>query len=135
MKESSMAIHFNHTILKARDSKASATFLSEILGLSEPKQWGPFQMVRAENDANLDYMDADGDIVAQHYAFLVSEAEFDAIFGRVRDRNLPYWADPAQKQQGEINRHDGGRGVYFEDPNGHLLEVITRPYGSGGWNP
>jgi catechol 2,3-dioxygenase-like lactoylglutathione lyase family enzyme len=135
MKESSMAIHFNHTILKARDSKASATFLAEILGLSEPKQWGPFQMVRAENDANLDYMDADGDIVAQHYAFLVSEAEFDAIFGRVRDRNLPYWADPAQKQQGEINRHDGGRGVYFEDPNGHLLEVITRPYGSGGWNP
>jgi catechol 2,3-dioxygenase-like lactoylglutathione lyase family enzyme len=92
-------------------------------------------MVKTENDANLDYMDTDGEIVTQHYAFLVSEAEFDEIFDRVRDRKLTYWADPAQKQQGEINRHDGGRGVYFEDPNGHLLEIITRPYGSGGWNP
>jgi catechol 2,3-dioxygenase-like lactoylglutathione lyase family enzyme len=88
-----------------------------------------------QNDTNLDYMDTDGEISPQHYAFLVSEAEFDAIFGRVRDRKLTYWADPAQKQEGEINDHDGGRGVYFEDPNGHLLEIITRPYGSGGWNP
>jgi catechol 2,3-dioxygenase-like lactoylglutathione lyase family enzyme len=92
-------------------------------------------MVTTENDANLDYMDTDGGIVGEHYAFLVSEADFDEIFGRVRSRNLPYWADPSQKQQGEINHHDGGRGVYFEDPNGHLLEIITRPYGSGGWNP
>jgi catechol 2,3-dioxygenase-like lactoylglutathione lyase family enzyme len=130
-----MAIHFNHTILKAHDSKASATFLAEMLGLPSPEHWGPFQMVRTENDANLDYMDTDGEIVTQHYAFLVSEAEFDEIFDRVRGRKLTYWADPAQKQQGEINRHDGGRGVYFEDPNGHLLEIITRPYGSGGWNP
>jgi catechol 2,3-dioxygenase-like lactoylglutathione lyase family enzyme len=130
-----MAIHFNHTILYAQDSKASATFLAEILGLPAPKHWGPFQMVTTGNDANLDYMDTDGEISPQHYAFLVGEAEFDAIFGRVRDRKLSYWADPKQKQKGEINRHDGGRGVYFEDPNGHLLEIITRPYGSGGWNP
>jgi catechol 2,3-dioxygenase-like lactoylglutathione lyase family enzyme len=130
-----MAVRFNHTILKTHDSKASAKFLAEMLGLPAPKHWGPFQMVTTENDANLDYMDTDGEIVAQHYAFLVSEEEFDAIFARVRDRKRSYWADPAQKNEGEINRHDGGRGIYFEDLNGHLLEIITRPYGSGGWNP
>jgi catechol 2,3-dioxygenase-like lactoylglutathione lyase family enzyme len=92
-------------------------------------------MVVTENGANLDYMDADGEITPQHYAFLISEAEFDEIFGRIRERKLPYWADPGRRQLGEINHHDDGRGVYFEDPNGHLLEIITRPYGSGGWNP
>lgn len=130
-----MAIDFNHTILWARDSEVSAKFLVEILGLRAPTRWGPFQMVTTENGANLDYADTDGEIARQHYAFLVSETEFDEIFGRIRERNLPYWADPSQTQTGEINRHDGGRGVYFEDPNGHLLEIITRPYGSGGWNP
>ena len=130
-----MAIQFNHTILAARDSRASATFLAEMLGLPAPKRWGPFEVVTTENGANLDYMDSGDDIAPQHYAFLTSEEEFDAIFGRVRDRNLSYWADPGRKHQGEINHHDGGRGVYFEDLNGHLLEIITRPYGSGGWNP
>jgi len=66
---------------------------------------------------------------------LVGEADFDDIFGRLRERGLSYWADPAQTEEGQINHHDGGRGVYFEDPNGHLMEIITRPYGSGGWNP
>ena len=130
-----MAIDFNHTILKTRDSKGSAIFLAEMLGLPAPKRWGPFQMVTTENGANLDYMDTDDEFAPQHYAFLTSEAEFDEIFGRIRDRQLSYWADPGQKQKGEINHHDGGRGLYFEDPNGHLLEIITRPYGSGGWNP
>jgi catechol 2,3-dioxygenase-like lactoylglutathione lyase family enzyme len=130
-----MAIHFNHTILYARDSQASARFLAEILGLPAPTHWGRFEMVTTDNGANLDYLDAEGEIVPQHYAFLVSEPEFDAIFARVRDRTLAYWADPGQTKAGEINRHDGGRGFYFEDPDGHLLEVITRPYGSGGWNP
>ncbi len=130
-----MAIQFNHTIVRARDSTASATFLAEMLGLPVPRRWGPFQMVTTANDANLDYMQVEGEIAPQHYAFLISEDEFDQVFGRIRDRGLPYWADPARKQQGEINRHDGGRGMYFEDPIGHLLEVITRPYGSGGWNP
>ena len=88
-----------------------------------------------ENGANIDFMNANGEIARQHYAFLVSDSDFDEIFGRIRERALPYWADPARSQQGEINHHDGGRGVYFEDPNGHLLEVITRSYGSGGWNP
>jgi catechol 2,3-dioxygenase-like lactoylglutathione lyase family enzyme len=130
-----LAIHFNHTILSARDSKVSADFLAEILGLPAPRRWGPFHMVTTANDVNLDYMDTGGEIARQHYAFLVGDAEFDEIFGRIRERNLPYWADPGQDRQSDINSHDGGRGLYFEDPNGHLLEIITRPYGSGGWNP
>lgn len=130
-----MAVDFNHTILSARDSNASANFLAEMLGLPAPRHWGPFQMVTTHNGANLDYRDVDGDISRQHYAFLVGDAEFDAIFNRIRERNLPYWADPARQKKSEINTHDGGRGLYFEELNGHLLEIITRPYGSGGWNP
>jgi catechol 2,3-dioxygenase-like lactoylglutathione lyase family enzyme len=130
-----MAVKFNHTIVSSRDKRASATFLAEILGLPGPIQWGPFQVVRTDNDANIDFMDAEEEIIPQHYAFLVGETEFDDIFGRIRERGLRYWADPAQTKEGEINHHDGGRGVYFDDPNGHLMEIITRPYGSGGWNP
>jgi catechol 2,3-dioxygenase-like lactoylglutathione lyase family enzyme len=129
-----MAVQFNHTILSARDPKASAQFLAEILGLPAPVHWGPFDVVATENGANLDFIEAD-EISPQHYAFLVSEGEFDAIFARINQRKLTYWADPGQTRPGEINRHDGGRGCYFEDPNGHLLEIITRPYGSAGWNP
>ena len=130
-----MAVELNHTILYARDSKASAAFLSEMLGLPAPVHWGPFEVVTTANGTNLDFLDADGEIASQHYAFLVSEDEFDAIFGRIKGRNLSYWADPGQTQKDEINGHDGGRGLYFEDPNGHLFEIITRPYGSSGWNP
>ena len=130
-----MAIHFNHTILSARDSKSSANFLAEMLGLPAPRRWGPFHMVTTDNDANLDYMDTEEKVVRQHYAFLVDDAGFEQIFNRIRERNLPYWGDPGQLKPGETNDHDGGRGLYFEDPNGHLLEIITRPYGSGGWNP
>ena len=71
-------------------------------------------------------------IAAQHYAFLVGEEEFGAAFGRIRDQGLTYWADPGRRQRGVINHRDGGRGLYFEDPDGHLLEILTRPYGSGG---
>ena len=124
-----MAVNFNHTIVSARDSAKSAAFLADILSLPAPKRWGPFLMVTTDNGANIDFMDTDESITPQHYAFLVSESEFDEIFGRIGDRKLTY------SKANEINRHDGGRGVYFEDPDGHLLEVITRPYGSGGWNP
>jgi catechol 2,3-dioxygenase-like lactoylglutathione lyase family enzyme len=130
-----MAVQFNHTIVSSRDQRTSAAFLAEMLGLAEPTQWGPFHVVRTANDANIDFMNTDEEITPQHYAFLVDEKEFDGIFARIRGRGLRFWADPAQTKEGEINHHDGGRGVYFEDPNGHLLEVITRPYGSGGWNP
>jgi hypothetical protein len=79
-----------------------------------------------------EYRGADGEIVSEHYAFLVTEAEFDEIFARIRERHLPYWADPRRSQRDQINQWDGGRGVYFEDANGHMLEALTRPYGSGG---
>ncbi|HEV8555540.1 MAG TPA: VOC family protein [Actinophytocola sp.] len=125
-----MAVQLNHTIVAARDRHVSAAFLAEILGLPAPKSWGPFVMVEVDNDITLDFMDAD-EVTSQHYAFLVSETEFDEIFGRIRERDLPYWADPFHQRAGEINTNDGGRGVYWEDPNGHNLEIITRPYGSG----
>ena len=127
-----MTVEFNHTIVWSHDSKASAAFLARILGLPSPKRFGPFQVVEAGNGVNLDFMEKHGEIAPQHYAFLLSEEEFDQIFGRVKEQGIPYWADPANTKEGEINTNDGGRGFYFEDPNGHKLEVITRPYGSGG---
>ena len=125
-----MAIEFNHTIIWAHDSKASATFMTEILGLPAPHHWGPFQIVETSNGVNLDFMDRQGEILSRHFAFLVGEDEFDAIFGRIQERGLTYWADPARTKPGEINLQDGGRGVYFCDPDSHFLEIITRPYGS-----
>jgi catechol 2,3-dioxygenase-like lactoylglutathione lyase family enzyme len=125
-----MTIKLNHTIVYARDKKASANFFAELFGLKAVR-FGPFLGVEVGNEVTLDFYDAEGEVAPQHYAFLVGEQEFDAIFGRIQARGLAYWADPGQSRQGEINRHDGGRGVYFEDPSGHLLEIITRPYGSG----
>lgn len=127
-----MTVKLNHTIVSARDKEASATFLAEILGLPAPAPFGPFMTVQVANDVTLDFMDNEGEITTQHYAFLISEDEFDEIFGRIGERRLPYWADPFKHQPGEINTRDGGRGVYFEDPNGHFLEILTRPYGSEG---
>ena len=127
-----MTVQLNHTIVSTRDKERSATFLAEILGLPAPTPFGPFLGVEAENGVTLDFMDTDDDITPQHYAFLISEAEFDEIFGRIRERGLPYWADPGRTRPNRINHGDGGRGVYFQDPDGHLLEIITRPYGSGG---
>jgi catechol 2,3-dioxygenase-like lactoylglutathione lyase family enzyme len=125
-----MTIKLNHTIVYARDKKASAKFFAELFGL-KAERFGPFLGVEVGNEVTLDFYDAEGEVAPQHYAFLVGEQEFDAIFGRIQARGLAYWADPGQSRQGEINRHDGGRGVYFEDPSGHLLEIITRPYGTG----
>jgi catechol 2,3-dioxygenase-like lactoylglutathione lyase family enzyme len=125
-----MTIKLNHTIVYARDKKASANFFAELFGLKAVR-FGPFLGVEVGNEVTLDFYDAEGEVAPQHYAFLVDEQEFDTIFGRIKARGLAYWADPGQSRQGEINRHDGGRGVYFEDPSGHLLEIITRPYGTG----
>ena len=127
-----MAVQLNHTIVAARDPDASAGFLAEILGLPAPTHYEPFTVLEASNGASLDYLASDGPIHAQHYAFLVSDDEFGEIFGRIRARGVPYWADPHKARPGQVNDYDGGQGVYFEDPDGHLLEVITRPYGSGG---
>jgi catechol 2,3-dioxygenase-like lactoylglutathione lyase family enzyme len=126
-----MSIQLNHTIVSCRDQQRSATFLTELLGLPAPKPFGPFLVVELSNEVSLDFYERDGEITPQHYAFLISEDDFDRIFGRIRERGLEYWADPGQHQAGEINHRDGGRGVYFEDPDGHLLEIITRPYGGG----
>ena len=127
-----MTVKLNHTIVHARDKRASAAFLSQILGLPDPVAFGPFIGVQTGNEVTLDFLDTDEEILTEHYAFLVSESEFDEIFARIRKRKLPYWADPARQQQNKINTRDGGRGIYFEDPSGHLLEILTRPYGSGG---
>jgi catechol 2,3-dioxygenase-like lactoylglutathione lyase family enzyme len=127
-----MTVRLNHTIVAAHDKQVSAAFLADILGLGQPTPFGPFLTVTADNGVSLDFADWSDEVVAQHYAFLVDEGEFDAIFDRIRQRRLTYWADPHQHEQGEINTADGGRGVYFEDPGGHLLEILTRPYGSGG---
>jgi catechol 2,3-dioxygenase-like lactoylglutathione lyase family enzyme len=127
-----MAVRLNHTIVSARDRVASAKFMTEILGLPQPSLLGPFAMVQVSDDTTLDFMDTEGEIATQHYAFLLDENEFDAAFARIRERRLTYWADPYRTKRNEINTWDGGRGVYFDDPDGHLLEIITRPYGSGG---
>ncbi|MFD8043626.1 VOC family protein [Streptomyces chartreusis] len=127
-----MTVQLNHTIVAACDKKESATFLAGILGLEVSPQYGPFVPVEIPNGVTLDYLDSPGAITPQHYAFLVSEDEFDTIFGRIREAGLTYWADPYHRRPGEINHNDGGRGTYFEDPNGHNLEILTRPYGSGG---
>jgi catechol 2,3-dioxygenase-like lactoylglutathione lyase family enzyme len=125
-----MTVKLNHTIVAAHDKHVSAAFLADILGLPAPTAYGPFLTVPADNGVTLDYADWGDEVATQHYAFLVDEDDFDVIFGRIRDRQLPYWADPHQSRKGEINTADGGRGVYFEDPSGHLLEILTRPYGS-----
>lgn len=127
-----MAVQLNHTIVAARDKVESARFLAEIFGLPEPAPFGPFMTVQADNDVTLDFADSAGEITGQHYAFLVSEQEFDQILGRVRERGLTFWADPSHTRPNEINTRDGGRGFYFDDPAGHNLEALTRPYGSGG---
>jgi len=125
-----MSVQLNHTIVHASDRDATAAFLTEILGLPEPAPYGPFLVVQVDNDVSLDYADDHGAPHPQHYAFLVGEPEFDEIFGRITDRKIPYWADPHKETPQQINTRDGGRGCYFPDPDGHWLEIITRPYGS-----
>ena len=129
-----MSISFNHTIVAARDKRESAQFLAELFGLPEPAPVGRFMAVTLEHGATLDYSDVpDGEeIRPQHYAFLVSEDDFDAIYGKISARGIDHWADPRGEHPGEINHRDGGRGVYFPDPSGHHMGILTRPYGSGG---
>ena len=126
-----MPVQLNHTIVHVSDQNHSARFLTELLGLPDPVRYGPFLVVEVANGVSLDYMTARGPITEQHYAFLVTEEEFDQIFGRIQERGLDYWADPFHSQAQQINRNDGGRGVYWNDPDGHYLEIITRPYGGG----
>ena len=118
----------NHTIIWSRDKRESANFLTEILGLPEAVPFGPFLGVQMDNEVTLDFGDNSGKIGMQHYAFLITETDFDAAFRRIKERELTYWSDPGRTHPGEIYTHNGGRGLYFQDPSGHLLEILTRPY-------
>jgi catechol 2,3-dioxygenase-like lactoylglutathione lyase family enzyme len=127
-----MPVELNHHIVRVRDKEEAARFFAEILGLPPATRYGPFLEVKTANGVSLDFADDHGEPVPAHYAFLVSETEFDEIFGRIKERGLGYWADPGHRRPNAINTNDGGRGVYWDDPNGNTLEIITRPYGSGG---
>ena len=130
-----MSIQLNHTILAARDARASAGWYAELFGLGSPAHLAPFWQVTTANGVNLDFIDhdptEDGEIEPRHLAFLIGEEDFDTIFGKVVERGIDHYADPHAQHPDEINHHDGGRGVYFADPDGHWLEIITVPY--GGW--
>jgi catechol 2,3-dioxygenase-like lactoylglutathione lyase family enzyme len=126
-----VTVQLNHTIVLCRDQQRSAAFLTGVLGLPTATRFAHFLVAGADNGVSLDFAETTGAITPQHYAFLVGEEEFDAAFGRIRSQDLPYWADPGQTQPGVINHRDGGRGLYFEDPDAHLMKIITRPYSSG----
>ncbi|MFJ8671857.1 VOC family protein [Streptomyces sp. NPDC093589] len=127
-----MSVELNHTIVHARNNRESAEFLAGLLGLEITAEWGPFIAVALSNGVTLDFATIPAEkITPQHYAFLVSEAEFDAAYAQIRQRGIEHYADPHQKEPDAINHHDGGRGVYFMDPAGHGMELITVPY--GGW--
>ena len=126
-----MTVQLNHTIVWVRDPAESAQFLADMLGRPAPTRYGPFHVVKTDNDVEVDFMHGN-DVHPQHYAFLVDEGTFDEVLGRIRERDLPFWGEPDKSMPGEFNTNDGGRGLYWEEPSGHFLEIITRPYGSGG---
>ena len=124
-----MTAQLNHTIVWCRDNEESARYLADILGRPEPATFHHFQVVVLDNGVSLDFMAKDGPVAPQHYAFLVDDATFDRGFARIQELGQAFWADPARTRAGEINRNDGGRGFYFLDPDGHVLELLTTPYG------
>jgi len=120
-----MAIELNHTIVPARDPKASARFLADVLGIDVGAPVSHFTPVTLDNHVTLDYDHAD-EVIPHHYAFAVSGAEFEAAFGRIRDAGITYYADPACRQTGQVyTSKNGNRGTYFRDPDGHLMEILT----------
>ena len=127
-----MAVQLDHFIVPCRDQVAAARKLAEILGVPwAEKGMGPFSPVYVNDGLTLDFIQTDEAFPVHHYAFRVSEHEFDAIFGRIQASGVDYYADPHQTQKGEINHDWGGRGVYWADPDGQWLEILTVPY--GGW--
>jgi extradiol dioxygenase family protein len=132
-REQAMSIELNHTIVHSQNKHEAARFLTELFGLPEPKPFGHFLVVQI-GSMSLDFMDYTPGAAPQpqHYAFLVSDDAFDAIFERIRARHIPFWADPRKQHPGEINTHFGGRGLYWEDPSGHYFEILTRPYALEG---
>ena len=127
-----MEPQLNHLIVWSTDRRAAAEFAGDVIGLGRPTDYGHFTQVETGNGVALDFADTDGEPGGLHLAFLVTERQFDEIFDRILDRGIPYWADPRRSRPEQINHHDGGRGVYFSDPNTNVgWEIITRPYGSG----
>jgi catechol 2,3-dioxygenase-like lactoylglutathione lyase family enzyme len=124
-----MAIRLNHTIVNVRSKEESAKFFTEIFGLPEAVPFADFFLGVKLGGVTLDFCTADYKPEPQHYAFLVTDKEFDAIFRRIKKKGIDYWAEPDKTGKGRINRYWGGRGVYFEEPSGHFLEIITKPYG------
>ena len=123
-----MAVELNHVIIWCSDKRVSAGFLADMLGLPAPVPFHQFLVVDLANGVSVDFMEKEGPISPQHYAFLVGDARFDAIVDHIRAAEIPHWADPTRTRPGETNDYGGGRGVYFADPDGHLLEAITRAY-------
>jgi catechol 2,3-dioxygenase-like lactoylglutathione lyase family enzyme len=121
-----MTIQLDHTIVPAQDKVASATFFAEIFGLNVASG-GHFAQVQINDSLTFDFADDPKGGSHLHYAFQVSETDFDTIFSRVKARKIPYGSGPFSHTDGKINTRRGGRGFYFEDPNGHLLEVMTVP--------
>ena len=122
-----MTIRLDHTIVPARDKAASAQFFADLFGLTVSPGTGYFRQVRVNESLTLDFADADGEIRSHHYAFHLSDEEFDQVFARVQARGLTFGSGPSSSRNGRINTRRGGRGFYFEDPDGHLLEVMTVP--------
>jgi catechol 2,3-dioxygenase-like lactoylglutathione lyase family enzyme len=124
-----MSVELNHTIVHVSDKDRAAEDLAEILGVDKPASYGPFRVLTLANGVSLDFADDHGAPDGQHYAFLVGDEEFTAIQERIIARGLTFWADPFHRREGEINTNDGGRGLYWEGPDGHNLEISTVPYG------
>jgi catechol 2,3-dioxygenase-like lactoylglutathione lyase family enzyme len=122
-----MTITLNHTIVPARDKEAAARFFAEIFGLRFESSGGHFAPVRVNDTLTLDFADATGPIASHHYAFHVSDAEFDVILQRVKAAGLAFGSTPWSLEDGKLNGWNGGRGVYFKDPDGHILELMTVP--------
>ena len=125
-----MTAQLDHTIVWCSDKHKSSALLAEMLGLPEPTSFGHFRVVSLGNGVSMDFMEKEGTVAMQHYAFLVSDAEFDAGIAKIVEKGLTHWADPARSQVNPINCRWGCCGVYFEDPDCHFLELITKPYGS-----
>ena len=123
-----MAIELNHTIVHAENKEISARWLADLLNLPPPVPFGPFMVVKTANGVSLDFINSSEPIASRHFAFFVSDAEFDQIFARIKECGMRFWADPMGKVEGQINTYSGGRGCYFRDPSGHWLEILTRPY-------
>jgi catechol 2,3-dioxygenase-like lactoylglutathione lyase family enzyme len=125
-----MTVELNHTIVRSSDKQRSAAFLAELVGLEVAPPWGPFLPVPLSNGVTLEFVEVSPtEIQPQHYAFLVTDAQFDAAFNRIKDAGVPYFADPFRHRPAEVNHEYGGRGIYFDDPDGHNLELMTVPYG------